>query len=133
MMDVLLAAPDLVQEPDLVVRAPAHGIRVLRRCVDAVDLLAAAAADVSVTAAACCDAPATCCSVVARMLLASPRSCEFALRTCPSSVFACSSSRCSSALFASTPLVSRLATPSVSADSRTSSASSRSAVRVETK
>ena len=42
---VLLAVPGLAQEPDLVVAAPAHGMQVRRRCVDAADLLAAAATD----------------------------------------------------------------------------------------
>ena len=45
MMDVLLAAPGIRLEPALVSRAPAHGVRVLRRCVDAADLLAAATAE----------------------------------------------------------------------------------------
>lgn len=45
MIAVLLAAPGLEQEPDIVVAAPTRGITVLRRCVDTVDLLAAAAAD----------------------------------------------------------------------------------------
>ena len=45
MISVLLATPGLGQEPDIVVAAPARGVTVLRRCVDTVDLLAAAAAD----------------------------------------------------------------------------------------
>ena len=45
MIPVLLAAPGLGQEPDIVVAAPTRGVTVLRRCVDTVDLLAAAAAD----------------------------------------------------------------------------------------
>lgn len=45
MIDILLAVPGLPQEPELVVAAPEHGMVVRRRCVDAVDLLAAAAAD----------------------------------------------------------------------------------------
>ena len=45
MIDVILAVPQLRQEPDLVTSASGCGIRVLRRCVDAVDLLAAAAID----------------------------------------------------------------------------------------
>ena len=49
MIDVVLAAPDVAQEPDLVVAASGCGVRVLRRCVDAVDLLAAAAIDPDVT------------------------------------------------------------------------------------
>jgi len=43
-IDVLLAVPDLPQEQDLVTDATARGLRIVRRCVDAVDLLAAAAA-----------------------------------------------------------------------------------------
>jgi Mrp family chromosome partitioning ATPase len=42
---VLLAVPELAQEPALVAGAAGAGLRILRRCVDAVDLLAAAAAD----------------------------------------------------------------------------------------
>ena len=45
MSGILLAVPDCAQEPDLVTAAPGHGLRVQRRCVDAADLLAAAAAD----------------------------------------------------------------------------------------
>lgn len=43
MTEVILAAPSVASEPDLVRAAPAAGVAVLRRCVDAVDLLAAAA------------------------------------------------------------------------------------------
>lgn len=42
---VLLAVPGLAQEPDLVLAAPSRGVQVRRRCVDAADLLAAAATD----------------------------------------------------------------------------------------
>lgn len=42
---VLLAVPGLVQESELVVSAPSCGVEVRRRCVDAADLLAAAATD----------------------------------------------------------------------------------------
>ena len=45
MIPLLLAAPGLAQEPGVVVAAPTRGITVLRRCVDTVELLAAAAAD----------------------------------------------------------------------------------------
>jgi Flp pilus assembly CpaE family ATPase len=45
MITVLLAAPDLASETELVALAPGLGLRIGRRCVDAVDLLAAAAAD----------------------------------------------------------------------------------------
>ena len=45
MIDLVLAAPDAPAEQDLVLAAPGCGIRVVRRCVDAADLLAAAALD----------------------------------------------------------------------------------------
>lgn len=45
MTAVLLAVPELAQEPALVSEAASVGLRVARRCVDVVDLLAAAAAD----------------------------------------------------------------------------------------
>lgn len=43
MMEILLAAPDLACEADLVAAAPHLGLRIVRRCVDTVDLYAAAA------------------------------------------------------------------------------------------
>ena len=43
MIDVLLAAPTLACEADLVVTAPSSGVRIVRRCIDAVDVLAAVA------------------------------------------------------------------------------------------
>lgn len=45
MIDVILAVPELPNEAELVAHAPAMGVRILRRCVDAIDLLAAAASD----------------------------------------------------------------------------------------
>jgi MinD-like ATPase involved in chromosome partitioning or flagellar assembly len=48
MIAVLLAVPDVSGESDLVALAPSHGLSVVRRCVDAVDLFAAAATDPSV-------------------------------------------------------------------------------------
>jgi Mrp family chromosome partitioning ATPase len=45
MISILLAAPDLSSETALVASAPGLGLRITRRCVDAVDLLAAAGAD----------------------------------------------------------------------------------------
>jgi len=39
----ILAAPDLAKEPELVALAPGFDLRVVRRCLDAADLLAAAA------------------------------------------------------------------------------------------
>ncbi len=44
MIDVVLAVPDLRREPELVSGAAAAGVRVVRRCVDAVDALASGAA-----------------------------------------------------------------------------------------
>ena len=44
MIDILLGVPDLPQEQELVTAAGTRGLRIVRRCVDAVDLLAAAAA-----------------------------------------------------------------------------------------
>lgn len=47
MIEVLLATPDVPREADLVAAASGAGVRVLRRCIDAADLLAAASADPS--------------------------------------------------------------------------------------
>jgi Mrp family chromosome partitioning ATPase len=44
MIDVLLAAPSIEGEEELVASAPAAGVRIVRRCIDAVDVLAAVAA-----------------------------------------------------------------------------------------
>ena len=43
MIDVLLAAPGVAREPELVSTASTAGVRIVRRCVDAVDVLAAVA------------------------------------------------------------------------------------------
>ena len=43
MIDVLLAAPGVTREPELVSTASTAGVRIVRRCVDAVDVLAAVA------------------------------------------------------------------------------------------
>jgi len=43
MIDVLLAAPGVTREPELVSTASTSGVRIVRRCVDAVDALAAVA------------------------------------------------------------------------------------------
>ena len=48
MIDLVLAASDRPDEPELVAGASAAGIRVVRRALDAADLLAAAAADPTV-------------------------------------------------------------------------------------
>lgn len=47
MIDLLLATPEVPREADLVAAAPAAGLRVVRRCIDAADLLAAASTDPS--------------------------------------------------------------------------------------
>lgn len=47
MIGVILAAPDVLSEPDLVAAAGAAGLHITRRCVDAADLMACAAADVT--------------------------------------------------------------------------------------
>jgi hypothetical protein len=44
-MRVILAAPDVLVEPELVAEAPRAGVTVVRRCVDAADLMACAAID----------------------------------------------------------------------------------------
>lgn len=46
---VIWALPDLAQEPVLVAAAPAAGLRIVRRCVDAADLLANASIDTMTT------------------------------------------------------------------------------------
>lgn len=43
MTEIIVAAPDLVAEPSLVAAAGSAGLKVMRRCVDASDLLACAA------------------------------------------------------------------------------------------
>lgn len=45
MTKIILAAPDLLAEPSLVAAAGPAGLKILRRCVDASDLLACAAAE----------------------------------------------------------------------------------------
>lgn len=45
MTSIILAAPDVLCEPDLVAAAGSAGLTVIRRCVDAADLLACAAAE----------------------------------------------------------------------------------------
>ncbi len=57
MIAVLLGVPELPQEPDLVRTGSAAGVDVLRRCVDAVDLLAAAAAAPDAVAVVSADLP----------------------------------------------------------------------------
>ena len=51
MRPLILAAPDMDSEPELVAAATLHGVVVARRSFDAADLLAAAAADTSMAVA----------------------------------------------------------------------------------
>lgn len=67
MIDLILAAPDLRHEPALVSSAAANGIRLLRRCVDAVDLLAAASVDTSVALVVSAGLPRLSADVVVRL------------------------------------------------------------------
>ena len=70
---VLLAVPGLAQEPDLVVAAPARGLQVRRRCVDAVDLLAAAATDPEATVVVSASLPRLSADAVERMAVGGRR------------------------------------------------------------
>lgn len=67
MIDLILAAPDLRDEPALVSSAPGNGVHLLRRCVDAVDLLAAAAVDASVAVVVSAGLPRLSADVVSRL------------------------------------------------------------------
>lgn len=67
MIDLLLATPEVPGEPELVQRAGAHGLHVVRRCVDAVDLLAAAATDGAVAVAVSAALPRLAPDVVERV------------------------------------------------------------------
>lgn len=67
MIDVLLAAPAVAQEPELVRQAATAGVAVLRRCVDAADLLAAAAAAPHALAVVSPDLPRLSADVVDRV------------------------------------------------------------------
>ena len=67
MTGICLAAPGLAQEPDLVVALPQRGLPVVRRCVDAADLLAAAAADPSTVVLVSAALPRLSADVVARL------------------------------------------------------------------
>ena len=57
MISVILAAPDLSDEPGLVAAATLHGIVISRRSLDAADLLAAAAADTTMAVAVSAGVP----------------------------------------------------------------------------
>jgi MinD-like ATPase involved in chromosome partitioning or flagellar assembly len=64
---ILLAVPELADEPQLVGQAAAAGLRVVRRCVDAVDLLAAAATSTDTIAVLSAGLPRLNADVVARL------------------------------------------------------------------
>ena len=70
---LLLAVPGLAQEPDLVVAAPARGVHIRRRCVDAADLLAAAATDPGAAIVVSCSLPRLSADAVERMAHAGRR------------------------------------------------------------
>ena len=57
MTPLILAAPDLGDEPELVAAATLHGLVIARRSLDAADLLAAAAADTSMAIAVSAGVP----------------------------------------------------------------------------
>ncbi len=57
MTAVILAAPSIASEPELVRSAASAGVTVLRRCVDAVDVLAAAAAAPDAAVVVCAGLP----------------------------------------------------------------------------
>lgn len=57
MRPLILAAPDMDSEPELVAAAALHGVVVARRSFDAADLLAAAAADTSMAVAVSAGVP----------------------------------------------------------------------------
>ena len=67
MNDILLAAADLAVEPELVRIAPDHGARVVRRCVDAVALLAATVQAPDATVVVSADLPRLTADAVHRM------------------------------------------------------------------
>ncbi len=68
MIDLVLAAPDLPDEPGLVAAAGGAGLQVVRRAVDAADLLAAAAADPRVALAVTAGVPRISGDLVGRVL-----------------------------------------------------------------
>lgn len=67
MIGLLIAVPGIADEPALVQGAQAHGMRVVRRCVDAVDLLAAATMDPSAHVVVSADLPRLTADAVDRM------------------------------------------------------------------
>lgn len=67
MISVILAAPDLHAEPLLVVAAPGAGLQIIRRCVDASDLLACAAAEPETAVVLSAGVPRLSSDVIARM------------------------------------------------------------------
>ncbi len=67
MIDLVLATPELSHESTLVASAAINGVRLLRRCVDAVDLLAAASVDTSVPVVVSAGLPRLSADVIARL------------------------------------------------------------------
>lgn len=67
MTPVLLAAPGIALEPALVASAAGTGVIVRRRCVDAVELLAAAVADPDALAVVSCGLPRLSADVITRL------------------------------------------------------------------
>jgi hypothetical protein len=66
-IDLLLAAPGIALEPALVAAAPGRRVRVLRRCLDAADLLAASAAEPEAVVAVSAGLPRLSSDVVSRL------------------------------------------------------------------
>jgi Mrp family chromosome partitioning ATPase len=64
---IILAAPDVLAEPSLVAAATPAGLKVLRRCVDASDLLACAAAEPATAVVLSAGVPRLSGDLVARM------------------------------------------------------------------
>lgn len=67
MIPIILAAPDLHAEPLLVVAAPGAGLQIIRRCVDASDLLACAAAEPGTAVVLSAGVPRLSSDVISRM------------------------------------------------------------------
>lgn len=67
MIPIILAAPDVLAEPSLVAAAAPAGLKVLRRCVDASDLLACAAAEPATAVVLSAGVPRLSGDLVARM------------------------------------------------------------------
>lgn len=72
MIGVLLAVPDIASEADIVAVAPSCGLRIVRRCVDAIDLFAAAASDPAPVAVVSAGLPRLAADVVERLRATRP-------------------------------------------------------------